>query len=504
MSARELALRDPGVRSARLPRWLASSLSLALFAVLPAFLTGRLIVQHGLGWDFRAFYDGAHAYLHGASPYPRDSLAALADKQEFVYPAPTALLLAPFALLPYTAALVLWLVLSVGAIALALRVVGVRDWRCFGALMLTLPAEHSVRLGTLGPLMLLLLALVWRYRDRVVLAAVLAAVLALSKVFLAPLLFWLAFTRRLRSAVLAASLAGLLCVLAWLPLGESTILSYPSLLHALAAYEQTFSYSFTSLLVGLGAEPTVATGLAAGAGVALLCLAFAKRSDDELVFRLALAACFVLSPIVWGHYLLLLAVPVALRRPRLSPAWVLALWVRSDTLGLHYASLWIVCALLVMAAQLGLLVPGGGWARFGSARARLAFALAALAALQLVSLSSAEAGYTRSAALTALSGGRGASGAASLRIVRPAHRLCWRIWTQALPSRTALIAVEPRVVGQAVVLATRITDAQAQGCAVLPKWDRMLLRGLIGTPRRYRILVAVPGRPVIAGPLTGE
>ena len=504
MSAGELAVRDSGLTSARLPRWIVPTVSLLLFGLLPTLLTSRLMFDHGFGWDFRAFYEGGRAYLDGASPYPRDSLAALADKQEFVYPAPTALLLAPLALLPYGVALALWLCLSVAAIALALRVLGVRDWRCFGALLLTLPAEHSLRLGTLGPLLLLLLALLWRYRDRVLLAAVLAAALALSKVFLAPLLFWLAFTRRVGSAALAVSLAGVLCVLAWLPLGESAILSYPSLLHTLAGYEQTFSYSFTSLLVNLGAGPSLATGLAGGAGATLLCIAYARRSDDELVFRLALGASFVLSPIVWGHYFLLLVVPLALRWPRLGPAWVLAIWISSDTLALRHAPVWVALALLVMAVQLGLLAPTGGWARLGSARARVSLVVAALGALQLVSLSWAEAGYTRTAELAPLSG-RGASGAASLRIERPDQRLCWRIWTQALPSRAALIAVEPRATaGAVVVFPTRIRNAQAHGCIVLPSIDRPFLRELIGRPARYRLLVAVPGHPVIAGPLSGE
>jgi hypothetical protein len=104
-----VAIRVPDVRFARLSLWASRTASLVVFALLPAFLTARLMFQHGFGWDFRAFYEGANAYFHGASPYPHDSLGALADKQEFGYPAPTALLLAPLALLPYTAALAVWL-----------------------------------------------------------------------------------------------------------------------------------------------------------------------------------------------------------------------------------------------------------------------------------------------------------------------------------------------------------------------------------------------------------
>jgi len=504
VSAGDLAIRGRDIRVARVPSLVVSAVSVVLFAFLPALLTTRLMLQHGVGWDFRAFYDGARAYLHGASPYPNDSLAALADKQNFVYPAPTALLFAPLALLPYAAALALWVVLSVVAIALALLVLGVRDWRCFGALMLTSPAEHSLRLGTLNPLLLLLLALLWRYRDHVAPAAVLAAAVVLSKVFLAPLLLWLVCTRRFRAAALATALSVVMCLLAWLPLGVSTMLSYPALLQTLAGYEQTFSYSLISLLVGFGFASTTAIGLAWTAAAALLGVAYARRSDDQLVFRLALAASFLVCPIVWGHYFLLLAVPLALRWPRLGPAWLLAIWIKSDTLALQHASLFVALALLVLAAQLGLLSPAAGW--FGSTRPRLLLILAAVTAAQLGTLASAEAGYMRSATLTAVwPGGRGAGGAGSLRIDRPHHELCWRVWTEALPNGPAVLMVERRVaVSERVVLPTRITHTQAQGCATLSGGDRQLLPRLIGTPSRYRLIVAVHGHAAIAGTLNGQ
>lgn len=213
----------------------------AIFGVLPAVLTVAALRERGLGWDFHAFYFGARMYLDGRSPYPAHSLAALAGKQGFVYPAPMAALFVPMALLPYTVSLTLWLVGSVAAIAVGLRVLGVRDWRCLGALFLTHPVLESVRLGTLMPFLMLLLALLWRHRDRIAAAAALAAVLVLSKVFLFPLLLWLAATRRARTAALGAAAAAGLCLLGWLPIHFSTFATYPALLHALAVFEQTFS-----------------------------------------------------------------------------------------------------------------------------------------------------------------------------------------------------------------------------------------------------------------------
>ena len=44
---------------------------------------------------------------------------------------------------------------------------------------------------------------------------------------------------------------------------------------------------------------------------------------DRRSFTLALAAALTLTPVVWNHYLLLLFVPVAIARPRLSGLWAL-------------------------------------------------------------------------------------------------------------------------------------------------------------------------------------
>ena len=56
---------------------------------------------------------------------------------------------------------------------------------------------------------------------------------------------------------------------------------------------------------------------------------FARQGDDERSFFAAIGAALALSPIVWLHYLVLLAVPLAIARPRFSPLWLLpiVLWV---------------------------------------------------------------------------------------------------------------------------------------------------------------------------------
>jgi hypothetical protein len=49
------------------------------------------------------------------------------------------------------------------------------------------------------------------------------------------------------------------------------------------------------------------------------------RDRDVATLTLCLAAALAASPIVWVHYFLLLLVPLALTRPRLSPLWFVPL-----------------------------------------------------------------------------------------------------------------------------------------------------------------------------------
>ena len=49
------------------------------------------------------------------------------------------------------------------------------------------------------------------------------------------------------------------------------------------------------------------------------------RDRDVATLTLALAAGLAASPIVWAHYFLLLLVPLALARPRLSALWAVPL-----------------------------------------------------------------------------------------------------------------------------------------------------------------------------------
>src|SRR5206468_4876378 len=80
----------------------------------------------------------------------------------FVYPAPAALLFAPFGALPRPVAEVLFTLLLAGALLLTLRLCRVRDPRCYVLAFLWAPVFSALQTANLTLLLALGLAALWR------------------------------------------------------------------------------------------------------------------------------------------------------------------------------------------------------------------------------------------------------------------------------------------------------------------------------------------------------
>jgi hypothetical protein len=112
----------------------------------------------------------------------------------------------------------------------------------------------------------------------------------------------------------------------WALLGFAGLADYPHLLRILAEVEQAEGYSPIALGLSLGLPVGTARGFAVVLGGLVLAGAFVlarRRDGDRLSLTASIAASLLLSPIVWLHYFVLLLVPLALARPRLTAAWVL-------------------------------------------------------------------------------------------------------------------------------------------------------------------------------------
>jgi hypothetical protein len=316
----------------------AAAISLGLGVLLLVPYAQPAAHTIAFAFDFRGvLWRPAHAVLLGHAAYDPSAVhvlargatpdGPLAPSAFSCYP-PLAIVAAlPFALLPLHVAAALFTVIMAGCAVLALRLVGVRDWRL---LCLSAPwVAQGMQVGGLTPLLMLGAAAIWRWRDRpVVVAPVLAAVVAL-KLFLWPIGIFLLATRRGAAAWIAAGLAIASTAAAWAVLGFSGLTAFPQLLTDTARIDFGHDFSLATALHTLGLSPsaahagTVAVGLGLLAGVVVL----GRRGDDRRAFVLALAASLALSPVVWLHYFLVLTLAIAVASPRPALVWLAPLVV---------------------------------------------------------------------------------------------------------------------------------------------------------------------------------
>ena len=284
-------------------------------------------------YDFAIFLRAAEDVRAGDNPYvDADSVDEHAHAP-YAYPPLLAIVLIPATVLPddvsgSSPVGVLVSLFLLGCVVATLAVLDVRDWRCYPIALLYPPTLENVEYGAIGPVLALLVALAWRYRDRVAAAAGSLGTAVALKVFLWPLVVWLAATRRWKAALGAAVVAAALVLGSWAVIGFDGIADYPDLLRRLSDVEAANSYSAYAILVTVGLPSALARLAVAAVALALLLLAWrvARSADgDRRALTLALAAGVVLTPILWLHYLVLLVVPIALARPRLSLLWFVPL-----------------------------------------------------------------------------------------------------------------------------------------------------------------------------------
>jgi alpha-1,2-mannosyltransferase len=416
-------------------------------ALLPLAVIGvEAFAKPSFAWDFRALYQAGHDYLHLHSPYVSGSLAQLSTQDNFVYPLPIAAIFAPVSLIPYTVAAVSFVAFGAGSLVLAVRLLGVRDWRCYACVLLSVPAISGIGLGTVSPLLALLLALLWRFRDRMWIAAAVLSLLVLAKLFLWPVALWLLLTRRLRTVGVALIACALAVLLTALPLGLHVVTHYPSLLRSLSSFEGPMSLSLMSLGAGLSGSAVIGTVLTGAAGLLVFfgLARAARRGDDSLGFRLSIVAALAMSPIVWNHYLILLYVSLALTQPRFSAVWLASAWILGDGALLDHTALivltaaaWVVIVVQSDAFPLRSISLAGARIRPVVPALSLGVALCPWVGLIWV-VGVMAAAVPGAAALTPPQAGGTASGTALVRVLRGRDAICWRVIATGVPAHTHL------------------------------------------------------------------
>jgi Glycosyltransferase family 87 len=278
-----------------------------------------------LALDFHhELYRQAEAVVDGRDAYEAPD-ADLSDRSNFLWPMAAVLPVVPLTALP--PGLADWLATAavIATLVAALWILGVRDWRVYGVVAFWPSVIEGIQTANASLPLTLLVATMWRYRDRAPIAGVALGYGIAVKLFLWPLVVWLALVGRRRAAAVAivTAAASLLLLLPF-----TSLVDYVRLLRNLAETFEHEAYTPFALLTDIGVPDALARGVTVALGLAVLALAWRRRS-----LGLAIAAALVLSPIVWRHFFVLLAVPLALSRPRFDVVWLIpiGLWVGDGT-----------------------------------------------------------------------------------------------------------------------------------------------------------------------------
>jgi len=351
----------------------ASSARFALGAIAIAVfvLTVGVIVWSAgstLGYDFHAYDGAARRLLDGERLYD-PAVDVAGGFAIYLYPPPFALAIVPLAFVGGQAAVWIWTGLLIAAFLAGVALLPVERtvrWLVLLLGALDWPLLYSLKLGQVGPILLLLFALGWRWLDRPGPLGTTIGLGALVKVQPGLLVGWAALTGRWRACFAAAAVVLVGAAAATAVSGIQPWLDYPSLLGRVAS-PLTTPHNFTPGAIAwqAGASTGVAGLIQAIAMVAALgaIVAAARTTTAEASYLVTVVASQLISPLLWDHYAMLLLLPVAWLLQR-GQWWAVAIPLGTSILLTGIAPP-VVYPVVFAAAIAGLLVVGRGRAPGG-------------------------------------------------------------------------------------------------------------------------------------------
>jgi len=297
--------------------WAAGVVVLVLASLAAVIVASALPA----GYDFHAYWLAGRNMLNGAPLYP-DATTILGLPDEFRYLPIVAIVFVPFALLPYTVALPIWIALQI-AIAAAVGVALIRPlpstWRPWAAAgyVFFLGLVLEVTLGNVNLISLALALAAWRFRDRTLVTGfLLAAAVGLKFLPLTLLLFYAASGRW--RPVLAGGVVGTAALVVGALLMPDRTAEYvrfaPRLLEQNWVYEHIARPGPPALAAIFWSELFPLALAAAAALVAVLAGVAARRDrpNENTWHALTLATAGYLAP--FGYFwttFLILSLPLA-------------------------------------------------------------------------------------------------------------------------------------------------------------------------------------------------
>jgi hypothetical protein len=293
--------------------------ALPVLAILSfAVGVGSVIAVAGdtLGYDYQAYAGAADRLLHGLPLYdPNVDVAG--PFAIYLYPPPFAVAFVPFALLPAQLGLWLWILAGVAMTVAAIAILPVSAsirWSILLLAGLDWPVAYAIKLGQVGPLLLLVFGLGWRFLRSQPAVGAIGAIGAVIKVQPGLVLAWAALTGRWRAVGAGVAILVVAVVVSLPFVGVSAWSDYVSLLGKVSAPVTTpHSMTLGAVAFQSGLSESVA-GLLQVAGlvatIAIWLLATRWRSA-EVGYLATVVASQLLSPLLWDHYAMLLLIPVA-------------------------------------------------------------------------------------------------------------------------------------------------------------------------------------------------
>jgi alpha-1,2-mannosyltransferase len=292
-------------------------MTILVVAVYVAYLGFALLsASTTFGCDYLTYDAAARAWLGGASPYP-SAITEAGTCGIYQYPPPFLLLVAPLTVLSPAAATWVWVAILAACVPLAVLVMPAPPIVRLIVLALagtSWPVLFAIRIGAIGPLLLLLFALAWRWLDRPGRLAAVTVLGGFAKVLPALLVGWMLLTRRWRAAALSIGAAAAVALL-WLVLEPSQWGDFLAIERAvsdlvLGAPLNVAPASIASFN-GVPADAARLIGLAhAGLVLAFAAVAALRLAPDASIIVAAIASQ-VVAPVLWDHYAIVVFLAVA-------------------------------------------------------------------------------------------------------------------------------------------------------------------------------------------------
>jgi alpha-1,2-mannosyltransferase len=291
-------------------------IAIATFAIVVGAVLWAAAVAGTFAFDFLAYHQAGQRVIAGERLYD-PSVQQTGGFGLFYYPPPFVLPILPFALLPGDVASVIWVALLVAAFfaAVCLMPVATRvKWLVVLLGGLSWPVAYTFKLGQVGPLLMLLFAIGWRWLDAPGRLGASAATGALIKLQPGLVLVWAALTRRWRAVAVGLAVVVVACLVATLVVGVGAWSDYVALIRQVSD-PITTPHNFTPGAVAYQAGASSAVGAWIQLTVAVLVvgavIVAARIATAEASFLVAVVASQLLSPVLWDHYAMLLLLPVA-------------------------------------------------------------------------------------------------------------------------------------------------------------------------------------------------